>query len=200
MLFLDPITREALQDPVLASDGVTYSFETLVAAMAADPHHRSPVTREVLRPVAFRNPLANTLRGLPPGSGPGEVVLWPSETPRARPPDVFVQTVTLPTAPTPALAAALVRVRLDDVHACPGALVAITAEFTVDGTGTRWLMHPPPPEEAWNTCAALAHAVYGRGTFANPWCIAGAEVAVHMTTPVGCTRASVESFWAGTAS
>jgi hypothetical protein len=51
----DPITLTCVVDPYLASDGQTYSLHSLMQAMTCDPLHRSPVTGEVLRDVAFFN-------------------------------------------------------------------------------------------------------------------------------------------------
>lgn len=51
----DPITLERFSSPVLASDGNTYNATSLKLAMEADPWHRSPMTKEVLRPEVFPN-------------------------------------------------------------------------------------------------------------------------------------------------
>jgi len=56
-MFHDPISGEEFTDPFLASDGYTYNGDTLCAAIASDPWHRSPMTREVLRAWAYPNNL-----------------------------------------------------------------------------------------------------------------------------------------------
>jgi len=54
--FIDPVTLELLNNPVIASDGHTYSKETLIQLFEGD--RQSPYTRELLEPIgkANRNP------------------------------------------------------------------------------------------------------------------------------------------------
>lgn len=61
----DPITMETFTDPVLASDGVTYDFSTLLEVVKSDPLKLSPMTREPLRNVVFVNNYTRDLIGLP---------------------------------------------------------------------------------------------------------------------------------------
>jgi hypothetical protein len=61
----DPITLGDLVAPVLASDGYTYSLDSLEKAMEADCWHRSPVTGEVLRPKVFSNVIVANHLGIP---------------------------------------------------------------------------------------------------------------------------------------
>jgi len=52
---IDPLTGEEYVCPVVASDGHTYTTDWLRAAVAADPWHRSPITKEVLRAAIYPN-------------------------------------------------------------------------------------------------------------------------------------------------
>lgn len=54
-LFNDPISLETFKDPVVASDGYTYEFEMLKEHVKNDPQRRSPITKEVLRPLVYTN-------------------------------------------------------------------------------------------------------------------------------------------------
>lgn len=54
-LFNDPISLEPFKDPVVASDGYTYEFEMLKKHVQNDPQRRSPITKEVLRPLVYTN-------------------------------------------------------------------------------------------------------------------------------------------------
>jgi hypothetical protein len=54
-MFNDPITLEPMKDPVVASDGHTYDYESLCEWMVKNPHRRSPITKEVLRPRVYSN-------------------------------------------------------------------------------------------------------------------------------------------------
>ena len=54
-MFNDPITLEPMKDPVIASDGHTYDYESLTTWMEKNPHRRSPITKEVLRPYVYAN-------------------------------------------------------------------------------------------------------------------------------------------------
>jgi hypothetical protein len=60
-----PITLAPFTLPVLASDGETYDAPALLAAMAADRWHRSPVTGAVLRKWAYGNAVVAAALGLP---------------------------------------------------------------------------------------------------------------------------------------
>lgn len=54
-LFNDPISLEPMKDPVIASDGHTYDYGSLCEWMEHNPHRRSPITKEVLRPHVYTN-------------------------------------------------------------------------------------------------------------------------------------------------
>lgn len=54
-MFNDPITLEPIKDPVIASDGHTYDYESLCMWMEKNPHRQSPITKEVLRPYVYAN-------------------------------------------------------------------------------------------------------------------------------------------------
>ena len=54
-MFNDPISMEPLRDPVVASDGHTYDYDSLCQWMEKNPHRLSPITKEVLRPYVYTN-------------------------------------------------------------------------------------------------------------------------------------------------
>jgi len=60
----DPITFETFTDPIVASDGITYDYATLVEAMKVDPLRLSPFTKEPLRNLVFVNNHLRELLGL----------------------------------------------------------------------------------------------------------------------------------------
>lgn len=91
----DPITLDVLVQPVLASDGHTYSENSLRAAMAADPWHRSPVTGEVLRPLAYPNCIIAQAMGGPQLQPAVPVTLFTDVCATLLPPH-HVVSVTLP--------------------------------------------------------------------------------------------------------
>jgi len=67
-MFNDPITMEPMKDPVVASDGHTYDFTSLVKWMERDPFRRSPITKEVLRAQVYVNgQMLNFLETKSPG-------------------------------------------------------------------------------------------------------------------------------------
>jgi hypothetical protein len=190
----DPITHERLVSPVLASDGITYSRAALVAAMTHDPLHRSPVTGEVLRPTALRNRvlepflIGNDDDDDDDGDGDGdEVLLWP---PCVAPSPLVVEcTFRLSAQPSPEAAGVLLRLGLDTVVGRDCSRLAFHVQAVPAGA-SMVLVHPPPPEELWDTCVALASALHIRGTFRNPWCLAGATVVLG-ASPLG----TVETLW-----
>ena len=184
----DPITHERLTSPVLASDGITYSRDALMAAMAHDPLHRSPVTGEVLRPIAIRNRVVEPfLNADADADADAEIELWP---PCARAcPLVCECTFRLATQPSPEAADVLLRLGLDSVMGRDCSRLAFHVQALPAGAGMV-LVHPPAPEELWDTCLALASALHIRGTFRNPWCLAGATITVGATT-----LGTVESLW-----
>jgi len=186
-LLRDPITHDQLQEPVLASDGHTYSLDALRAAMAGDVLHRSPVTQEVLRRHAYSNAVARRLLAYGGGGGGDggdtapvrQFCLWEDGTDATASTMVddgaVLQTLTVvvPACMSPLLAAALVKLGMDKL----GAPLSLTVHTHHDGSaGTQTLMHPPPPEQAWDACVELCTATFGKHAFKNPWCISGAIV------------------------
>jgi hypothetical protein len=82
-------------------------------------------------------------------------------------------TVVVPACMSPLLAAALVKLGMDKL----GTPLSLTVHTHHDGSaGTQTLMHPPPPEQAWDACVELCTATFGKHAFKNPWCISGAIV------------------------
>ena len=163
--FVDPITLEPLECPVLASDGVTYSLASLRAAMAADAWHRSPVSsNEVLRELAFPNGfIANYLR-VATTSTP--VRLFDSRT--ALPPaDARPWLLTLPVHALPEECAVRAQWQL------PIAPATLHVMLRRTELGEWWCMHPPPAIQAASAFHALASA-FGLGFTKNPACITSA--------------------------
>jgi hypothetical protein len=167
-LLLDPITKEPLVEPVLASDGETYSLETLLAAMKADPWHRSPMTYEVLRPEAFPNTFVAKYMGQDP-LPPGAVTLFPPHTDaNSRTAHARVLGIQMPQL-----------VGVEDTLArrgmgLPDAAYAIQAVVTRDAAGLDWLMYPPCPAEMRCACLRLARSTGLDKLVQNPWCLGGA--------------------------
>jgi hypothetical protein len=172
-LFTCPITLDVLENPVLASDGETYSEAALVQAMQADPWHRSPVTGEVLRRVAYPNTFVaalligqNTnLDCKVPTSG---VELFAA---RSLPPDGRLVTWTVP-----ALLSAkdtLVRRKFG----LPDEAFSVTAAIKRDSsTGLDWLMHPPAYAQARADILDLARLLGVQHSVQNPWCLTLAKL------------------------
>jgi len=187
--FADPISLEALALPVLASDGYTYSLDSITRAARADPWHRSPVTREVLRQTAFPNTLvAQWLRIACPAQ---PVALWDQGTFRI-PAEARVVAFSLPQR-TPCVDVALTRARwrlpLD---------TAVTLTVTVWDTGSRELpvaMHPPPAQDAWKDCEALATAFGVHRVASNPAHISSAVMHWDDTRTGGEVRTTPEDWW-----
>ena len=185
----DPITKEVLVDPYLASDGETYSRTSLVKAMAADPWHRSPVTYEVLRRVAYYNAFVGEVLG---GGGstdccPKVLALYPEARvaptrPGSR--EVVVRMPELLSAED-----TMVRRRVG----LPDAAFEVRTIMVRDGAGTDWLMYPPCAADMREDVLAFAKVVGMHKVVQNPWCIGGAEVTVG-----GCDGASakpLELWW-----
>lgn len=166
----DPITRLGFEEPVLASDGYTYSWAALFRVVSGDPYHRSPVTQEVLRPVVFANTVA-------PGWAPGQPrvrTLW-HRGDGTVPADGTLLQITAPPTRSTTLAAALLACRLDGVPLTTPLVFSCTV--TLSG-GTAWLMHPPPAETVWDAAAALCVALLGKNAVANPWALGTAPLMV----------------------
>jgi hypothetical protein len=184
----DPISKTKLQDPVLTSDGVTYSKDSILMAMRADEWHRSPVTGEVLRPHAYANTLIKDL--LREGNEEDEdadhvTVLWePCDDAAPLPLNGGVITWTLPELCSSQVAAVKLKWRLDTL---PHPL-SLTVRVLRDAMGGEWCMHPPPAEEMWDDCLQLARAFNVHLSTLNPWCL---------TTAVFGHGVTVEQQWFG---
>jgi hypothetical protein len=63
-MFLDPISGGIFTDPVLASDGITYDYDTIKTVMEYDELKLSPITKEPLRNVVFVHNHLRDLLGL----------------------------------------------------------------------------------------------------------------------------------------
>jgi hypothetical protein len=199
---LDPVTGLVLHQPLLASDGVTYSADTIRAAMAADCLHRSPVTGEVLRRWAFPNVIADNLLALyqQPGAArsrqtPGTVFLWPeagdADAEGAPPPGITVHTITVPSPASVEVMACLWDIGVDlTSEAFRGCRIALVSSVMIHGSGAAWLVQPPPPEALWDVATRLCRVLAGRSAFANPWCFSGSRVRVN-DKDIG----SVEDLW-----
>jgi hypothetical protein len=216
-LLSDPVTREPLVDPVLASDGHTYSLESLRQVMRHDCFHRSPVTQEVLRRAAFVNCVAVALLSKQNTEAKGSVTpetsalvsaeipncvwLWDADNDAAcavgaaGTDDAECIRLTLPARVKPLLAAALCKTGMGCLGGS-GVTLQVTAMH--DGaSGTKILLHCPPPEQAWDACVELCAATFGKGAFRNPWCIAGAKVllAGSGTDTHASAPKTVEEYW-----
>jgi hypothetical protein len=198
---VDPVTKEVLVHPYLASDGETYSKDTLVQAMAADPWHRSPVTYEVLRPVAYPNLFARALLGGDDGAGDAgdagdRAILFlydpKMDVARARGDQPHARTVTwtmprlLPAEDT------LIRRRFH----LPDAGFQLQAVITRDAAGLDWLMYPPCALDMRDDVLALAKSVGAAKSVQNPWCLSGAlVVVVGAEDDVPTQTRTVEDWW-----
>ena len=174
----DPVSGTVLEEPYLASDGITYSKETLLAVVRADPWHRSPVTGEVLRPQCFPNHLIQQLLASAPKHGCSLaptlcLTLYdPAHTPL--PENGGEITWRLPSLCTPRLAAFKMKWGLDE--ACADAPLSLTARVLRDASGLDWLMHAPPPEELWDDVLELAKVFNVHRAVPNPWCLTTATL------------------------
>lgn len=172
---IDPVTRETLDEPVLASDGETYSRRCLELAMAADGWKRSPVTREVLRTLAYPNVFARRVLGcgsVTEDRTPVQIYDVSTYSPPASGRNV---TWSLPAH----LGAAdtMVRRRFG-IH--DGAFT-VTATLLRDEAGNDWLMHPPCAAEMRHDILALARVVGATRLVSNPWCLTWAVLNTGVT-------------------
>ena len=172
----DAVTGDVLDDPYLASDGETYSRATLIAAMAFDPWHLSPVTREVLRDVAFRNCLVgDLLAGAASGTtGPASLTLYDR---KAAPAWTDGWEVTWKAPPRMSATHTLIRRRF----ALPDGEWALTAVVRNDAGGLQWLMHPPAADTMRADILDLASVVGVHKTVCNPWCLTWAVLSTGRT-------------------
>ena len=164
--FVDPISLEPLALPVLASDGVTYSFQSLRAAMAADPWHRSPVKQDVLRALAFPNGFIADYLGIPTLSAAAE--LFDARTAQL-PADARWTTLTLPVALDSADVITRAQWKL------PIETVALRVLLRRTSGAEFHCMHPPPAVESFAAFEALGNA-FGLGFTTNPACITSARL------------------------
>lgn len=169
---IDPVTKDTLDDPFLASDGETYSRDTLLQCVRTDPWHRSPVTYEVLRGAAYRNVFIATLLGASVTT-PDTLHLFDDE-------DAAAASAALPDGRTitwtvPALLPArdtMVRRRFG----LPDEAFTVTAVVRRDSGNLDWLMYPPAAQEMWADIVALASVVGADKATANPWCLTFARL------------------------
>jgi len=167
----DPVTTHTvLEEPYLASDGITYSKDTLLAIVKADPWHRSPVTGEVLRHHAFPNNLIQQLLGGDWEAMP-RIALYDHDP---LPENGGTITWVLPSLCTPRIAAFKMKWGLEDV--CGDAPLALTARVLRDAGGMDWLMHAPPPEELWDDVIDFAKVFNVHRAVSNPWCLSTATL------------------------
>jgi len=186
---IDPVSGEVLDEPVLASDGETYSRRSIELAMIADGWKRSPITREVLRHVVYPNAFAD--RVLQHGMGNSTR----SQNEAATTP-TCLQIYNPSTCTTPAsgrnvtwslpahLGAADTMVRRR--FGIPDAAFTVTATLLRDEAGNDWLMHPPCAAEMRHDILALAKLVGATRMVGNPWCL---------TWAVFHTGVTVEAQW-----
>lgn len=189
-MLTDPVTKEILCDPYLASDGETYSRDTLLKAMAADPWHRSPVTYEVLRPYAFPNKfVADILQALygsvhtcPNTGGLGLQLYEPcaGAIPGAR-------NITWHMPKLLSAEDTIVRRRFG----LPDTGFELHAIVHRDVAGMDWLMFPPCAVDMRADVLALAKAVGASKMVQNPWCLSGALVRVDSSSH----QKQVEEWW-----
>lgn len=166
---LDLVFLTKLEDPYLASDGITYSRESLLAAMQADPWHRSPVTTEVLRPMCYRNKIVADLLGEEGGRCSDDVLTIYNEN--ELPENGATITWTLPSLCTAKVAAVKMKWNLDEVES-----LSVTAHTLRDTASVDWLMHPPPAEEMWNDIVEFASIFNIHKCVPNPWCLTTAKL------------------------
>lgn len=167
---LDPIFLTKLENPYLASDGITYSKASIQQAMCADPWHRSPVTGEVLRPLCYRNTLIAQL--LEEENEEDESPLRLYDSKGKIPENGGIITWTLPSLCTPRIAALKMKWDLEGQDT-----LTLTAHVLRDAASQDWLMHPPPAEEMWSDCMELAQVFNVHKSVPNPWCITHATFA-----------------------
>jgi len=198
----DPITCTELEEPYLASDGITYSRRSIEQAMLADAWHRSPVTGEILRAKCFRNYLIDDLlRATATATGKATVAASGSSdsdsknnninAPHVRNAEtIFIYdervnplpenggeiTWTLPYLCTPQIASFKMKWKLDDDDKYVHLPLQLTARVLRDATGMDWLMHPPPPEEFWDDVLEIAKMFNVHKAVTNPWCLSTARL------------------------
>jgi len=176
----DPISLDDFTCPVLASDGYTYNADTLLTSMESDAWHRSPITGEILRPLAFPNRLVSEWVGCIPVHEP--VCLYDTD---ACPPDG--REVTFGLAQVLSCEDEITR---HGWFLPGGAPISLQVTLRRDGPTRRdVLMHPPCPDVMRDDFTKLA-GLFGIDRMVdNPWCLTTARLTVNGT----CS--SVENWW-----
>lgn len=170
----DPITKELLRNPVLASDGETYSLESLQQAMAADPWHRSPMDpRITLRPQVFPNAVVRGLIPTHPESDKG-LTLYDD---RKLPPDARILSLDIPLRGMDAKTA--MALRRFGLRTSVRVVMGLRRD---EPTGQDWLVHPPCFVECAEDVLELARALGIHRLVANPECLGGARLPAMDTT------------------
>ena len=181
--YTDPVTFDALTRPLLASDGYTYNASTLEQLMGMDAWHRSPLTKEVLRPWAFPNAIVSTSMGVPVMAA---TRLYDEEDPTLLPIDGRPVCLGLPQELT-----------CDEeikrhMLGLPPERIMLVAKLWRDGPShTDMLMHPPCPDCMRTDMDTLAKLFGLNRLVPNPWCLSTAVLqwaGVHTT---------VEAWWQG---
>lgn len=172
---VDPVTGETLEEPVLASDGETYSKRSIELAMAADGWKRSPVTREVLRNIVYANAVAKRVLQHPSDVVPTKPIQIYDPGACAVPASGRNITWSLPAH----LGAADTMVRRR--FGLPDAAFTVTATLLRDEAGNDWLMHPPCAAEMRHDILALAKLVGAARMVGNPWCLTWAVLNTGIT-------------------
>jgi hypothetical protein len=166
-MYTDPVTLEALTEPLLASDGYTYNAPTLAEIVTNDAWHRSPITAEVLRPWAYPNALISAHLGCatPPPTRLYDGALQPC----IMPPDGRLLCLGLPGELSCAEEIARHGLRL------PAERMLLLAKARRDGpTGQDVLMHAPCPDSMRADLSALSTLFGLQKLVHNWWCLSDA--------------------------
>ena len=176
-MFLDPISCEVLNMPVLASDGYTYNVSTLQQVVAADVWRRSPITMEVLRPWAYPNAIVSHRLGCPVVENP--VLLFPESCGTVIPKDGRLAVLGLP--PELSCEEDIIRHSLY----LPREPVLLTVILRRDGPSRQdVLMHPPCADSMRDRTLALAQLFGVNKLVNNPWCLTTAVLDVNGSVSV----------------
>jgi len=180
---VDPVSLDAFFMPVLASDGHTYSADSLAQSMAADPWHRSPVTGEVLRATLYPNLFVAEYLGCEPGRGGDMFTECGSGNIRDLPLDGELRVLSLPVV----LDVARARIRcLLDLPADTATTLTLRLRRAHGGLV---LMHPPCANNMQEGTLAVAKLFGLDGDVANPRCLATAVIESAPTLPAQTVEA-----------
>lgn len=185
---VDPITHTELEDPYLASDGITYSKRSIQTAMQMDAWHRSPITGEVLRPLCYKNTIIAQLLANTTNLMESTALALYDDDDDEMPENGGRITWTFPKLCTAQMAAFKMKWRLDEEE--HDGEISLSVRVLPDASGLLWLMHPPSTEEMWDDCMELAKLLSIHKLVANPWCLTTATVFIN-----GHLHGSVESQW-----